>query len=210
MRFSLGSLFTASIVLGLVACGDSGDGAGTDGSGGAPGTTSGTQSTTGTTGSTNASTGSNMGDPEPPEQAGMTAAHNAARANVNPPAATPLPPLSWDADLAAYAQAYAEECIFEHSMGPYGENLYAESGIGAGPQDVVDAWVEEVAFYDYDTGACSNPPCGHYTQVVWADSLRLGCGVAQCDVNSPFGSGSWVHWVCEYDPPGNWVGEKPY
>jgi uncharacterized protein YkwD len=213
MRSFLARFAGSLLVLGLVACGDSGgDGTGTDGSGGSTTTQSGTTgSMTGsTTGSTNASTGSNMGDPEPPEQTGMTAAHNLARANVSPPASTPIPPLSWDSELAAVAQAYAEQCIFEHSMGQYGENLYAESGLGSGPADVVKAWVDEAQFYDYDTGACSSPPCGHYTQVVWADSLRLGCGVAQCDTNSPFGSGAWVHWVCEYDPPGNWVGEQPY
>jgi pathogenesis-related protein 1 len=30
-------------------------------------------------------------------------------------------------------------------------------------------------------------------------------------VGSPFeGFDTWENWVCNYDPPGNWVGEKPY
>ena len=44
--------------------------------------------------------------------------------------------------------------------------------------------------------------CGHYTQVVWANTLSVGCGVAVCP------TGTIV--VCNYAPPGNYVGEKPY
>jgi uncharacterized protein YkwD len=142
----------------------------------------------------------------------MTSEHNKARAAVVPAAATPLPDLTWDPAIAAVAQAYAEVCVFEHSMGDYGENLYVNTGFQATPADVVTSWVSEVEFYDYDSGSCvPNEMCGHYTQVVWADSLRLGCGVATCTVNSPFGNNEpWQNWVCNYDPPGNWVGEQPY
>ncbi|HTJ80900.1 MAG TPA: pathogenesis-related family 1 protein [Polyangiaceae bacterium] len=189
-------------------CGDSGSrGDSTDGSGGS--TSTGTNAGGSTSATNGATTGG--GDPEPVEMNGMTAAHNVARANVSPPASTPIPPLSWSSDIAAVAQAYAENCVFEHSMGDYGENLYAESGLDATPADVVDAWVGEVADYDYASNTCAaNAMCGHYTQVVWADSARLGCGVANCSTNSPFGSGDWVLWVCNYDPPGNYIGEKPY
>jgi hypothetical protein len=41
--------------------------------------------------------------------------------------------------------------------------------------------------------------------------MRLGCGVASCTENSPFGDGgSWQIWVCNYDPSGNYLGERPY
>lgn len=161
-------------------------------------------------GSTSGSTSSsNNGDTEPAALQGITAAHNEARANVQPAAQTSLPPLEWSGEVAAVAQAYAEKCIFEHNPdSPYGENLYAATG-GSTPQGVVKSWVDEVAAYDYASNSCSGV-CGHYTQVVWANSLRLGCGMAVCDQNSPFGGGSWEIWVCNYDPPGNWVGEKPY
>ncbi len=139
---------------------------------------------------------------------GMTAAHNAARASVNPPASTPIPPLVWSGEVAAVAQAYAEKCVFEHSQSPYGENLYASSGSST-PADVVTSWVSEAADYDYASNNCSGI-CGHYTQVVWADTTKLGCGMANCTTGSPFGSGSWQIWVCNYDPPGNFIGQKPY
>ena len=44
--------------------------------------------------------------------------------------------------------------------------------------------------------------CGHYTQIVWETTQKVGCAKIQCD--------GFDLWVCNYDPPGNWVGEKPY
>lgn len=146
---------------------------------------------------------------EPPRMTGMTAAHNAARAAVEPPADQPVPPLSWSPEIAAVAQAYAARCTFSHSASDYGENIFASTGSSPTPEDVVASWVDEAANYDLASNACSST-CGHYTQVVWADSLRLGCGVADCTTGSPFGSGTWQIWVCNYDPPGNFAGERPY
>jgi pathogenesis-related protein 1 len=205
-------LAVASTLFSLAAgCGDDAGetSSGSGGNGGeSPSTSSGTTSTTGSTSSTSSGvTG------EPAELAGITEAHNVARANVVPAAATPLPPLTWDDTLAGVAQAYAEKCIWAHSTdNDYGENLYANTGSGTTPQDVVEGWVSEDEFYDYESNSCvPGEMCGHYTQVVWADTLRVGCGVANCTTGSPFdGSPEWRNWVCNYDPPGNWVGEKPY
>jgi pathogenesis-related protein 1 len=184
MRALVAPVVTIASLFVLVACSSS-DSGGASGSGGAP------------------------GDTEPASMSGMTAAHNAARANVSPPAATPIPPLAWSGAIAQVAQAYADKCVFQHSKGVYGENLYASSGQST-PDQVVASWVSEVADYDYATNTCNGQACGHYTQVVWAASAKLGCGVTNCTSNSPFGSGSWQIWVCNYDPPGNYVGEKPY
>jgi pathogenesis-related protein 1 len=149
------------------------------------------------------------GDTEPASMAGMTEAHNAARAAVMPAATPEIPPLSWDGTVADYAQSWASGCQFMHSGGQYGENIYASTADTA-PPDVVAAWVAEDADYDYATNTCTNV-CGHYTQVVWRDSVHLGCGVANCTTGSPFGgSGSWQLYVCDYDPPGNFDGMKPY
>lgn len=41
--------------------------------------------------------------------------------------------------------------------------------------------------------------CGHYTQVVWANTKRVGCAAAECR-----NGGTFV--VCSYDPPGNMDG----
>ena len=83
--------------------------------------------------------------------------------------------------------------------------IYGENGAGSfGPpdaQNIVDRWASELANYDYDTNTCTGV-CGHYTQIVWATSLRLGCGSANC-------SNNYVVY-CNYGPPGNYVGRSPY
>jgi pathogenesis-related protein 1 len=150
------------------------------------------------------------GDTEPADEMGMTAAHNAARAAVMPPANPAIPPLTWSSTVATSAQAWADKCMFMHSGNQYGENIYAGAGMAATPQQVVDSWAGEAKDYDYATNSCSDV-CGHYTQVVWRGSTKLGCGVTNCTTNSPFmGFTNWQFWVCEYDPPGNFVGQKPY
>lgn len=145
---------------------------------------------------------------EPEAMSGITALHNEVRQSVSPAPSEPLPPLTWSPEIAAVAQAYAEQCQWKHSDNPYGENIYASSG-GSTPQGVVSAWSKEAADYDYATDTCADV-CGHYTQIVWATTTKLGCGKATCTQNSPFGSGSWDFWVCNYDPPGNYLGQKPY
>ena len=73
------------------------------------------------------------------------------------------------------------------------------------PAVVVEAWESEVADYDYESNSCvPGKMCGHYTQIVWADTERVGCAFRTCSED-----GSQV-WVCNYYPAGNIVGEKPY
>jgi hypothetical protein len=148
------------------------------------------------------------GESAPSTPTGLTSAHNAARAAVSPAASPPLPDLVWSDEVAAVAQSWSDRCSFEHSQSKFGENIFASSG-SATPQEVVDSWVREAQDYDYESNQCRNV-CGHYTQVVWRDSTRLGCGVTSCTTGSPFGDGSWQLWVCNYDPPGNFNEQKPY
>ena len=134
----------------------------------------------------------------------MLAAHNAVRAREH------VPPLQWSEKLAGYARAWAERLLTEkkflhHSdRAPdraYGENLFEISGARASPAQVVAAWDTESADYDYRANKC-RAVCGHYTQVVWATTKQVGCGVAR-DSRREI-------WVCNYDPPGNWIGKRPY
>jgi pathogenesis-related protein 1 len=149
-----------------------------------------------------------VGDPEPGILAGITRAHNVVRAEVG------VPGLTWDPSVAATAAAYAARCVFQHSgTAGLGENLaaYAPSGGHTG-QDAVNSWAAEKANYDYASNTCAaGMVCGHYTQVVWKNSTNLGCGVQACNTNSPFaGFPNWEIWVCNYSPPGNFVGQRPY
>ena len=78
----------------------------------------------------------------------------------------------------------------------------------------MQAWASEAPDYDYASNTCNAPPdrtCGHYTQIVWRSSTLVGCAYARCTQNSPFsGFPTWDFWVCDYSPPGNWVGQRPY
>ncbi|XP_074567775.1 pathogenesis-related protein 1-like [Curcuma longa] len=131
-------------------------------------------------------------------------AHNAARSNVG----AGLPPVSWDSRVAAYAQNYANQrardCQLVHSGGPYGENIFWGSGRDFTAADAVGAWVAERQYYDYASNSCAaGQVCGHYTQVVWRSSTAIGCGRVRCNSGAIF-------IVCNYNPRGNIVGQRPY
>ncbi len=152
-------------------------------------------------------------------------AHNQVRATASP---TPVPPLedfSWNDNLAAVAQTWADNCSFEHNPNrttqynglsgestSVGENLFVTSSSSTDAYEAVDAWAAEAADYDYGSNTCATGKvCGHYTQIVWRNSLELGCGISQCGaslVGVPFGSGTLV--VCNYAPAGNFLGQSPY
>ena len=141
--------------------------------------------------------------------------HNNNRAGVNPPARS-MPSMSWSDDLATNASNWASQCVWSHSRTPnVGENLYATSArmpVGNfDPTTAVNSWGGEKVNYNYNNNSCANgQECGHYTQVVWADSTKVGCGVSNCPSISglPWNGGTMV--VCQYSPPGNYIGERPY
>ena len=137
----------------------------------------------------------------------LLAAHNQVRAEALPTPSPALASLSWDDELAAIAQDWAAGCRFEHSNNSLGENLALFSADAPGTS-VVQGWASEASSYDYGSDSCLGV-CGHYTQIVWRNTARVGCGVAQCDdVVGGFGAG--FLWVCNYDPPGNYIGQRPY
>ncbi|KAG2238099.1 hypothetical protein Bca52824_092672 [Brassica carinata] len=99
-------------------------------------------------------------------------------------------------------QLAAGPCSLEHSSGPYGENL--AMGSGDMSAQAVAMWIDEKSYYDYYSNSCHGSACGHYTQVVWRGSARLGCGKGMC------ASGASII-VCNYhDPAGNYIETKPY
>ena len=150
---------------------------------------------------------------EPPGLEGTTDAHNAVRAEVG------VPPLTWDPQLAAIAQAWVEQCVddqaptglIDHNPGRsngyptyVGENIYGSGGQASGVA-AVELWAAEKAYYDRPTNSCqAGRVCGHYTQVVWRTTTKVGCALHRCPGLT---YGSTV--VCNYAPGGN-SGGPPY
>jgi len=134
--------------------------------------------------------------------------HNKVRADVG------VGPVTWSKELAIYAQEWANHlastnCSLQHrpSSGKwkrvYGENLFMGTAGTFGVADAVKSWEDEKKHYRGQTLDRSNwYDSGHYTQMVWRESQQIGCAKAECSGN--------LIIVCNYDPPGNVLGQKPY
>ncbi|MBX7526781.1 CAP family protein [Qipengyuania vesicularis] len=139
----------------------------------------------------------------------MLATHNEARAEVG------VPDLVLDNDLNRQALAYAEEMartgMFQHSKGSdrpgQGENLWAGTASAFPYERMSGAWIDEKRFFiDAEFPNVSTTgnwqDVGHYTQIVWRDTTRFGCGIA---------TGLGRDWlVCRYSPPGNVLGRRVF
>ncbi|RZM01051.1 MAG: serine protease [Sphingomonas sp.] len=153
------------------------------------------------------------GPPPPPRgtallKAAMIAGHDAARAAVGEP------PLAWDADLGASAQAHADEMArsgeFRHAVqprgvAPEGENLWAGMRGAFRYEDMVTLWTaERDDFVNEPTPGFSRSgdwhKVGHYTQIVWRQTTRFGCAMAS-DATTDY-------VVCRYSPAGNVIGRR--
>jgi uncharacterized protein YkwD len=109
------------------------------------------------------------------------------------------PPLAWSDELEAVAQTWANKlrdagCAFEHSRTRYGENLAMGTSGALSPEVIVGMWYREVDSYDFRRGKF-DMATGHFTQLAWVGTTRLGCARAVCGDNDIV--------VCNYDPPGN-------
>ncbi|KAI4340096.1 hypothetical protein MLD38_024965 [Melastoma candidum] len=129
-------------------------------------------------------------------------AHNVVRAKFGEP------PLVWDRNLAKYARNWANgrvaDCKMLHSGGPYGENIFWGSRNHWTAIQIVNMWVDEVQYYDPVNFSCQDGEiCGHYTQVVWRDTSKVGCSRVTCNNGG-------MYAICVYDPPGNYIGENPF
>ena len=140
----------------------------------------------------------------------LLAAHNRERSSAG------IEALDWDPVLAAEAAAWGGELAstgaFEHAPDrggddPQGENLWAGTRGAYSPEEMVEGWIEEKkhfrpgAFPDNSrTGDFAD--VGHYTQLMWRDSDRVGCALAD-------GAEEEV-LVCRYRTAGNVVGERPF
>ena len=130
----------------------------------------------------------------------MLEAHNEVREKLG------LPPLHWSAKLAGVAYNWAmtlllNDAFLHRPRNFYGENMYEIRGGKIGAREVVANWAAEASDYNLRLNTCRGK-CGHYTQIVWRDTREVGCAVARSSFREV--------WVCNYDPPGNIIGRRPY
>ncbi|MBG1241578.1 CAP family protein [Nostoc sp. NZL] len=139
--------------------------------------------------------------------------HNTYRATHHSPNITS------DNSLNTSAQAWAEKIAssgnFEHSNTPnVGENIYASysSASTVDPTTLgngaVEDWYSEIKDYKYETPGFSSDT-GHFTQVVWKGSTKLGCGAAQGTATIEGNKYNAFYVVCQYSPAGNGEGKFP-
>lgn len=133
----------------------------------------------------------------------MLGVHNQTRADYG------STPLAWDETLAANAKAYAAQMArtgeFRHDRTPgrrarEGENIWRGSRGAYSYTQMLEGMVDERRFFRAGifpdvsrTGDWSD--VGHYTQMVWPTTTRLGCGVAS--------DARYDYLVCRYAPKGN-------
>ncbi|XP_067679452.1 peptidase inhibitor 16-like [Haliotis asinina] len=163
--------------------------------------------------------------------------HNAERKTQG---ASNMYKMNWDDDLAETAQKHADKCLWEHTPDgerKWGENmaqikfpeakyldLYPHSkmidiAVTKGMTGFL-SWIGEEEIDVKHDFSCARsdwtgPTCGHYTQVVWHSSTKLGCGARNClDFTQKKDPEDIQHnvWilVCAYLKPGNMAGEKAF
>ncbi|OWF49911.1 Peptidase inhibitor 16 [Mizuhopecten yessoensis] len=120
--------------------------------------------------------------------------------------------IDWDDSLARLGQALADKCVFKHT------NLYFANGTRVGQNLAIvkgsNHSIEKVAqlFYnekgDYDMVGHSwvdYDLVGHYLQVVYWDTVKVGCGLNFCPTlylpdTGAVWNNAW-YWACDYWPP---------
>ncbi|WVQ73088.1 hypothetical protein IAR50_002651 [Cryptococcus sp. DSM 104548] len=129
--------------------------------------------------------------------------HNALRAQYSAGNET------WNDDLASYAATAATTCDFEHTGGPYGENLAAGVGDDYDVTAGFQSWADE-AYKSPPFPPSYNGTYSHFTQVVWKATTEIGCATSSCadgTIFTGYGADS-LYLVCQYNPAGDVLGES--
>ena len=137
------------------------------------------------------------------------------------PKAADMLEMSWDDQLAEVAQRWADQCVWAHDKkrdtpkfnDGAGQNMYMEGLFKADEkldfQNFVVQWYDEVRCFNGKKpwNEQDGAPCvvGHYTQMAWAKSIKVGCGMTVFDKKKD-GKNIEMHFVCNYGPAGNDVG----
>lgn len=135
--------------------------------------------------------------------------HNKYRARLG------LPDLTWSNSLAVASQFWAihqaANSLFAHSTNRgdnIGENIAVGTSRVYSPPELVEEWADERQYFisGRDFPYCSTTgdyhDVGHYTQMIWEKTEKVGCGSAI--------SLGRRYLVCRYYPAGNIMGYPVY
>ena len=144
-------------------------------------------------------------------------AHNYNRRSAQPGAVN-MKLMEWSNCLEQVAEDYMSTCPGTYHnrdrtsdanalgcqpSGYVGENLYWYSLPITNVSEPVASWYSEDQYYNINTKSCSFI-CGHYTQVVWANTYKVGCAKVFCTAKRS------AYLLCNYAPGGNYPGQTPY
>ncbi|KAK5964306.1 hypothetical protein GCK32_012615 [Trichostrongylus colubriformis] len=134
------------------------------------------------------------------------------------PKAAKMLKMVYDCSVEASALRHASKCVYQHSTNDerpgLGENIYMTTALNF---DKVKAatqssqlWWNELK--EYGVGPSNNltmalwsrpnTQIGHYSQMAWETSYRLGCAVVHCS--------TFTYGVCQYGPAGNYLNRLIY
>jgi len=122
--------------------------------------------------------------------------------------------LNWSEDLAVSALKWAKELArmkkLQHSSGRVhiGENIAYTPSDSDSLAVLMEMWIDEKRYYTHKPYPdCSNSgdsgDVGHYTQMIWADTTEVGCGLATSSADKDY-------LVCQYKTSGNRNGKYAY
>ncbi|XP_054720400.1 cysteine-rich venom protein LEI1-like [Uloborus diversus] len=136
--------------------------------------------------------------------------HNFFRSRVEPTAADMLE-MTWHDEAASDAQRWAESCqLLVHDnltgrwtddFGSCGQNIFV-ANVQVPWFFAAKVWFLEKVNFTYGEDLNDPNVVGHYTQMVWHSTHRVGCGFNYCEADNstifPYYS-----YVCNYCPIGN-------
>nr|AAD31839.1 ancylostoma-secreted protein 1 precursor [Ancylostoma caninum] len=136
----------------------------------------------------------------------------------NAPKAAKMLKMVYDCEVEASAIRHGNKCVYQHSHGEdrpgLGENIYKTSVLkfdkNKAAKQASQLWWNELKEYGVGpsnvlTTALWNRPnmqIGHYTQMAWDTTYKLGCAVVFCN--------DFTFGVCQYGPGGNYMGHVIY
>ncbi|XP_062861144.1 glioma pathogenesis-related protein 1b [Trichomycterus rosablanca] len=150
-------------------------------------------------------------------------AHNAQRSRAQLPAAN-MRSMSWDDSLARGARSWAKHCKGSHNpvlqqhglahpeFRRAGENIWLGAPFSAFTvESAINSWNRGSADYTLQNSSCARI-CGHYTQLMWTTSYRIGCAVHVCSkgIENFSSHPESTIFVCNYGDGGPMFGFPPY